>query len=229
MPTLTFMGHSAFLLKGESTTILFDPFITDNPKAPVESSEIKTDYILVSHGHADHLGDTVVISLRNQATVIAVWELSRYLRLQKVKTQVMNIGGTLEFSFGKVKMTPALHSSAVKNEDGTVTYVGNPCGFIVTLDEKTVYFAGDTGLFSDMKLVGELDPIDVALVPISGGSNMDSEDAARAVEFLAPQITIPMHYNTWEHLEVDVDRFVQLCEGKGNKVQVLEPGERLDF
>ncbi len=228
MSKLTWYGHSAFLIETETGNILLDPFLSGNPKATVKPDTIQADYILVTHGHGDHLGDAIEIATNNQATIIAPFELATYCQNKGAKAHPMHIGGAYQFPFGRVKLTQALHGSAVPSGKGFI-YTGNPCGFLITVDDKTIYFAGDTGLFYDMKLLGELEQIDVALLPIGGNFTMDAADALKAVEFLKPKLTIPMHYNTFDLIQADADAFVRDCQQRGFKAKVLQINESIEI
>jgi len=228
MSKLTWYGHSAFLIETETGNILLDPFLSGNPKATVKPDTIQADYILVTHGHGDHLGDAIEIATNNQATIIAPFELATYCQNKGTKAHPMHIGGAYQFPFGRVKLTQALHGSAAPSGKGFI-YTGNPCGFLITVDDKTIYFAGDTGLFYDMKLLGELEQIDVALLPIGGNFTMDAADALKAVEFLKPKLTIPMHYNTFDLIQADADAFVRNCQQRGSKAHVLQVNESIEL
>lgn len=225
MLTLTYYGHSAFKIENNKHTILIDPFISGNPNATVEPVDLNPDFILVTHGHGDHLGDTINIAKRTRATVIAPFELIGYCSQKGVEnTHPMHIGGDAKFPFGELKLTQALHGSA--SPDGI--YTGNPCGFLVTIDNKTIYHAGDTGIFGDMKLIGELNDIDVALLPIGGNFTMNISDAVVALSMLKAKLGIPMHYNTFEVIKADPNEFVNQAANKGLNAQVMEFGETLE-
>ncbi|MFQ5585636.1 MAG: metal-dependent hydrolase, partial [Thermodesulfobacteriota bacterium] len=200
---ITYHSHSCFQLEGADHSIIIDPFLTDNPLSKVTPEEIKVDTILVTHGHFDHVGDAVAIGKKNNATIIAPFELANYFQEKGAQSHPMHIGGGYDFPFGRVKLTIAHHGSTT--ESGAV---GNPCGFIITMENKTIYHAGDTGLFSDMKLIGELNAIDVALLPIGDNFTMGISDALKAVEFLQPKTVIPMHYNTFDVIMQDPHTFI---------------------
>lgn len=225
MPKATFLGHSAFYLEGKKGRIIIDPFISGNPTAKVKPQDIKVDFVLLSHGHGDHIGDALEIAKANRATIVAPFELANYCANKRASVHAMHIGGAHQFPFGRVKLTIAHHGSAAP--DGT--YVGNPCGFLVTMDGKTLYHTGDTGLFYDMKLIGELNTIDLALLPIGDNFTMGIDDAAKAVEFLKPKMAIPMHYRTFEVINVDPDEFVKKVKALGFNGQVLAIGSSYDF
>jgi len=222
---ITFLGHAGFLVEANGLKFLFDPFLTGNPVAVNQPEEISTDYILVSHGHDDHLGDTVAIAKNNEATAIGVFELCNFLARQKVKTHPMHIGGRYNFGKFSVKLTPAWHGSSYG--DGPVEYLGNPCGFLLTVGGKTLYHTGDTGLFYDMKLIAELDPVDLLLLPIGGNFTMDVKDALKAVELIKPRHVIPMHYNTWPVISVDAGDFKEKASKLGAEIHLLNPGEMI--
>ena len=222
---LTYLSHSCFLLETSTHRLIIDPFLTGNPLAEVTADEIECDFILVSHGHEDHLGDAVKISQRTGATIIANFEVAMICTQRGAKkVHPMNPGGGWDFPFGRVKMTVAHHSSSNQTPDGFL-YLGNPCGLLMVADGKTVYHAGDTALFGDMKLIGELNPIDVALLPIGDNFTMGPDDAAMAAKFLGAGLSIPMHYNTFDLIKVDPLRFVQRVEANGQRARVLEIGE----
>ncbi len=220
MNNLKFYGHSCFSLTDGKTTLLFDPFLTDNPFKIATPDQVNADYILVSHGHADHLGDTVAIAKRCNTTIISTAEVCRHLEEQGCKTAPMHIGGKINFPFGTVRITLAFHGSGIPG--------GHACGFVVDFNGQRVYFAGDTGLFLDMKLIGELEAIDYALLPIGNNYTMGVEDAAIATEFLKPKNVVPMHYNTWPPIAQDPHEFEKLVNEKTKtNVIILEPGATL--
>lgn len=228
MPKLTFIGHDVFMLEHGNTRIIFDPFLTGNPTATAKPEDIKVDYVLLTHGHGDHLGDGIQIAKANNAKVVAPYELATYCASKGCDVHPMHIGGSHQFPFGRVKLTIAHHGSGIE-EDGKMIYLGNPCGFLVTMDGKTVYHAGDTGLFLDMQLIGEMNNIDVALLPIGDNFTMGIDDAVKAVEFLKPKLAIPMHYKTFDVIEVNPQDFIDKVKAKGLNAQVLDFGGSLEF
>src|SRR6516165_2756824 len=222
---ICWLGHACVLIETTGQSILIDPFLTGNPAATTKASDVPADFILVSHGHGDHLGDAVEIAQRTGATVIANYEISEWLKKQGLaKVHGQQHGGSYEHGFGRVKFTPAFHGSVLP--DGT--YGGNPCGFILYLnDGKRIYDAGDTGLFGDMRLIGE-QGIDLAILPIGDNYTMGPDDAARAVKLLQPRKVLPIHYNTWDVIAQDATAWAARVrkETKAEPV-VLKSGEWL--
>ena len=219
-------SHACLLIDTGDTKLLVDPFLTGNPMAPVSEEEIKADYIFVSHGHGDHMGDTVEIAKRCNATVVSNFEIQNRLTSQGVqKTHPLHIGGGFDFPWGRVKLTIAHHGSALP--DGS--YGGNPCGFIFYVQGKKIYHACDTGLFYDMKLIGE-EGIDLAVIPIGDNFTMGPEDALRAVKLIQPAIVLPIHYDTFDIIKQDPTSWAKKVEEEARvKVRVLKPGEGLEL
>jgi L-ascorbate metabolism protein UlaG (beta-lactamase superfamily) len=223
MVKVDYIGHSCFLLDNGVHKILIDPFITGNPKAKATGDTKKADFILVSHGHGDHLGDALSLAKSSGAMVISNDEICNYCDSQGVKkTHHLHIGGGHTFPFGYAKLTIAHHGSSLGNN---LQYGGSPAGFIIRTDNKVIYHAGDTGLFLDMQLIGELDKIDLALLPIGGNFTMDIPDAVKAVEFLKPKKVIPMHYNTGPLIAADPNDFAARIKPLGVEGIILNPGE----
>ena len=220
---ITWHGHSCFQISNNGTEILIDPFLSENPKASSTHEELDATQILVTHGHFDHLGDTVEIAKRTGAPIAGTFELTGWCESEGAtgSNQGANIGGTVEFDGGWAKLVPAIHTSQIEGGPCTVAH-----GFVVGIDGKTIYHLGDTALTSDFRLVADRTPIDLALVPIGGFYTMDREDAATAVELIRPKQAIPMHYDTFPPIESDPNAFKSDVESKGStEVVVLEPGQ----
>lgn len=217
---ITYIGHSAFMIEGGGIKALIDPFINGNPNNNMNAEDLKgITHIFVTHGHGDHLGDTIDIAKNNNATVICNFEIGHYLDVKEISVHTMHIGGRTNFEFGKVKMTPALHGSGIYNGDHFISG-GNPCGFVIELDGRKIYHAGDTGLTMDMKLL-EDEKIDVALLPIGGNFTMDIDDAVKAVDFIKPKIVIPMHYNTFPLIKADPYEFKDKVNNANVKIMSI--------
>ncbi len=223
----TFYGHSCVFATDGKYKIIIDPFITDNPLAPIKASDVDVDYILATHGHGDHLGDAVEISKRTNATIIAPNELANWVTQKGALAHNMHIGGGYNFEFGRVKLTIAHHGSAA-GESG-LEYTGNPCGFLVNLGGKTMYHTGDTGLFYDMKLIGEMHPVDLMFLPIGDNFTMGVDDAVKAVEFVKPKVVVPMHYDTWEIIHAEPEEFKKKLDGSGVRVEILKPNQSIEL
>lgn len=230
MLKISYHGHSCFTLENEKYNIIIDPFISENPTAEIEAKNVNPTHILVTHGHGDHLGDAIDISKRCKAVIIAPNELALYCQHKGATVHRMHIGGARTFDFGWVKLTPAWHGSAVI-ENENIIYTGNPCGFIIKMDDIYIYHAGDTGLFGDMKLIGDMYPLDCALLPIGDNYVMGPEDALIAAGMLGAKIVVPMHYNTFPVIEQDPDLFAKelITHYPSVQVKALRPGEGFAF
>jgi len=223
---ITWIGHATLGLDTAGYKLLVDPYIRGNPNAKADADTIEADYILVTHGHSDHLGDSIEISKRTGATVISNAEISNWLQKKGVKTHGQHIGGGFTHPFGYLKLTNALHGSGLP--DGT--YGGNPAGFLLTNnDGDKIYMAGDTGLFGDMRLIGE-EGITLAVLPIGDNYTMGPDDALRAVKMLSPKHVIPIHFNTFDLIAQDAHAWAEKVEKETDaKVHVLEPGEKFVY
>jgi len=226
MLNITYYGHAAFLMKANDTKILIDPFFKGNPLSPVGPDDVEADYILVTHGHGDHIGDTVEIAGRTGALAISNAEICDWLRKKGVRTHALHIGGGYTFPFGYVKMTQATHGSSLP--DGS--YGGNPGGFLLNMNDGShTYFAGDTGLFGDMRLIGE-EGLDAAAIPIGDNYTMGPKDALKAVQFLRPKVVIPIHYNTFDVIRQDAEAWKVRVEAETDaNVLVMQPGESVSI
>lgn len=223
---LKYFSHSSFqITTDDGKKIVIDPFLDDNPTSPVKSAEVDADYIVLTHAHGDHVGDSFKIAERTKPLFICVNELAEYVKSKGYEAHNMHIGGGYDFDFGRVKFTIAHHGS--QTPDGG--YGGEPAGVVLTIDGKKIYHTGDTGLFLDMKLIGELDSIDYMLLPIGDNFTMGIDDAVKAVEFVNPKKSIPMHYNTFPVIEADPNEFKKKVEEKGKEVIVMEFGEEIEL
>lgn len=216
-----FLGHACFELDDGDATVLIDPFLTGNPKAAISADDAAATTILLTHGHGDHIGDTVAIAKRTGAPVVAIVELAGELGEEGVDVRDPNLGGTVKFDWGWVKLVPAWHTSTTPK--GTVN---TPAGLLISFGDTVVYHLGDTCVFSDMALVGKRAPIDVALMCIGGHYTMDRVDAVDAAELIGAKTVIPCHYNTFPPIETDADAFKSDVESATqSNVVVLEPGQ----
>ncbi len=222
MVKLRYHGHDCFEIEAGPHRLLIDPFLEGNPLADVKPETFtRLDAILITHGHGDHIGDGVAIAKRTGATVISNFEIVGYFAAQGCKGHPMHIGGGHSFPFGHVKLTIAHHASTGPGGES----LGNPAGFVITLGGKKIYHAGDTGLFLDMKLIGEAwGPLDAALLPIGDNFTMGIDDAVMATEFLKARVSIPMHFNTFDLIRADPDEFVRKVRAKGLDAVQVKPG-----
>jgi L-ascorbate metabolism protein UlaG (beta-lactamase superfamily) len=229
---IIFHGHACFEVIGKEGRILIDPFLTGNPAADVGVEDFQElDGILVSHGHSDHIGDAIELSRRTGAPIICVHELARLCSRYNVPTHAMHIGGKYKFNFGTVRLTQALHGSMFEpqEEKDSYLYGGLACGFLVEMEGKWLYHAGDTGLFGDMELLGRLYPLEVAILPIGDNYTMGVHEAVYAATLLKPKHLVPMHYNTFPIIQQDPKEFVELVQQKlpTTKGKILNPGQSL--
>jgi len=216
-----FLGHACFELSDGDTTVLIDPFLTGNPKAAISADDAAATTILLTHGHGDHIGDTVSIAKRTGAPVVAIVEIAGELGEEGLDVRDPNLGGTVKFDWGSVKLVPAWHTSTTPK--GTVN---TPAGLVISFGDTVVYHLGDTCVFSDMALVGKHTPIDIALMCIGGHYTMDRVDAVDAAELIGAKTVIPCHYNTFPPIETDAEAFKSDVESATqSNVAVLEPGQ----
>jgi L-ascorbate metabolism protein UlaG (beta-lactamase superfamily) len=223
---LTWLGHGSWSIQSGGSRVVLDPFLDDSPVAPVKSGQVEADFILVSHGHYDHVADVEKIARRTGATIISSFEICEwYGKKGLTKSHAMNLGGGHPFPFGRVKMTIAHHTSMLP--DGS--YGGSAAGFLVSFPEGNVYFACDTGLFYDMKLIGAAG-IELAAIPIGDNFTMGPDDALEAVKLLAPKRVVPVHRNTWPLIVQDADRWAQRVKTETTTIPVvLEPGGKVSL
>jgi L-ascorbate metabolism protein UlaG (beta-lactamase superfamily) len=224
---VSFHGHSIVKIETRGKTILFDPFITGNSLTDLKVDEVKPDVIILTHGHNDHLGDTVELAKKHDALVVGIAEIATYIGWQGIRTHGMNIGGSFAFDFGTVTLTPAFHSTGYVTVDEQIIYLGLPAGIIFSAEGKTVYHVGDTALYSDMKLIGDKHKIDLAFIPIGDNFTMGPEDAALAAKWLKAKTVVPIHHNTFPVIEQDPYKFIELLEDKNGKV--MEVGEVIEL
>lgn len=220
---VSYHGHSVVRVKTDEHTILIDPYISENEQCDLDADQVQANVILLTHGHNDHVGDTIDIAKRNDALVVAPNELANYLASKGLNTHPMHIGGSHVFDFGKVKLTQAFHGSSYTEEDGTIIYTGMPAGILLTIDDKTIYHMGDTALFTDLKMYGDMHDIDLAFVPIGDNFTMGPEDALIATDWIKAKTIVPVHYNTFPVIKQDPDAFVSKVKtGQGKRMEIGE-------
>jgi L-ascorbate metabolism protein UlaG (beta-lactamase superfamily) len=224
--SVTWYSHACLLIETDGARLLVDPFFSGNPLAPVSADVVEADFIFVSHGHGDHVGDTVAIAKRTGATVVANFEIVNWLAAQGIdNSHPQHIGGGFDYPWGRAKLTIAHHGSALP--DGS--YGGNPCGFLFSIQGRSIYHACDTGLFYDMKLIGEAG-IDLAVLPIGDNFTMGPDDGLRAVQLIQPKQVLPIHYDTFDVIKQDPAAWKSRVEKEtGAQVVLLKPGDRLEL
>jgi len=224
--TLKYHGHSCFSIAGGGVVI--DPFLSENPSAKERPADIKCEGVLVTHAHSDHLGDAIQVAKANNAVLVATYELALYCQRQGVeKVFPMHIGGGHDFEFGHVKLTVAQHGSAIVTDDDIICF-DNACGFLVTVEGKKLYHAGDTGLCADMELLGRLNQLDVAMLPIGDVFTMGMDDAVIAAGLLGAGLTVPMHYGTYPVIPADPEEYVARVQKNGLQARVMQTGDEIE-
>ncbi|AMD29631.1 hypothetical protein Nps_00720 [Candidatus Nanopusillus acidilobi] len=229
MVYVKWIGHSCFLIKSTYGNILIDPFIKQNPKAKYEQSDLEDiDIILVTHAHFDHLGDTIELAQNTDIKVISVFEIAKYLEKFGIKTTGLNFGGRTVHNNIEIYLFPAVHTSSITDENDNILWLGNPGSFVIKVDDRIIYHAGDTMVFEDMKLIPRIvGNIDLALLPIGGHYTMDINQALIAIEYLKPKNVIPMHYNTFYNIETKPEVLKE--KAKDTNVIILNPGDSIEI
>ncbi len=223
---LKYFSHSSFqITTTDGKVILIDPFLDGNPTSPVKSDDVPADFIILTHGHGDHIGDAFKIAKRTEPLFICVNELADYCAEHGFNAHNMHIGGGYNFEFGRVKFTIAHHGSKTPDNQ----YAGEPAGVLMYMEGKTIYHTGDTGLFYDMKLIGEMNNVDYMMLPIGDNFTMGIDDAVKAVEFVNPGVAIPMHYNTFPVIEADPEEFKKKVEATERKCIVMDYGQEIEL
>jgi L-ascorbate metabolism protein UlaG (beta-lactamase superfamily) len=222
-------GHSCVQITTKGKSLVIDPFLRGNELAVVKPEEIKTDAILLTHAHTDHILDAEPIARSNDAPIVATFELATYMSRKGLRTIEMNLGGTVDLGFAKATMIQAFHSSGIMLEDNQIIYGGMPGGFIIRTEGLTILHAGDTALFGDMKMIGERYEIDAAFLPIGDHYTMGPEDALLAAKWFGAKIVIPIHYNSFPAIRQDAYAFTKRLESQGQRGIVLAPGEKFEL
>ncbi len=224
MTTINYIGHSAFFIKNKETAFVIDPFITQNPKAKISFDVKEIKNIFVTHGHSDHLGDSINLSKQTSAPIVAIFELANFCSQKGANSIGVGLGGNVLFPWGSVKFLPAFHSSSIP--DGN--YAGNAAGILFNLNGIKIYHAGDTALSTEMKILGDFYKPDIAFLPIGSHFTMGIEDAAVAAEWIGAKKIVPIHYNTFDAISADVQKFKTLISNKNKECIILSAGESID-
>ncbi len=224
---LTYFGHSCFLLEVEGARIVFDPYLKDNPHGRIALAKVPCKWILCSHAHEDHICDAVELSKLHGAKIVAPYELAEYFDSQNAKALDLMPGGGITLPWGRLDMTHAVHSSALELPGGKSRYMGSACGFVLRSEGKSVYHAGDTALFGDMKLIGR-HGLDAALLPIGDRYTMGPADAVEALNLLRPKLAVPMHYDTTDKIRQNPHAFAKSALAAGHTVRVMGAGQTIE-
>lgn len=224
---ILYHGHSCIQATEGEHSVIIDPYLTGSPVAVGKADEVRVQYVLLTHGHFDHITDAAFIAKQNCAPIIANQELAGYFERQGLPTEGMDAGGELRLPFGRVYLTQANHSSSIAADDGTVHYGGLAAGFVLMMGDTVIYHAGDTGLFGDMQWIGKRFDIDIAFLPIGGRFTMGPDDALAAAELIGARCVIPIHYNTFPPIRQDGPAFISSLTKKGMYGKLLAPGEKL--
>jgi L-ascorbate metabolism protein UlaG (beta-lactamase superfamily) len=227
MAELTFHGHATCSLEtDEGTRLVIDPFFGDNPACDVSVEDVEADFILITHGHFDHIADAIPLAKRTGATIVATYEIATYMEKQGLTVSPQHIGGGVQYPFGYLKLTPALHGGIVQLPGGEA-FTSLPTGYLINLNSgQRFHHTGDTGLIADMQLLKGR--VDVAMIPIGDRFTMGPDDAVRAVEFIEPKVVIPIHYDTWPPIEQDAEAF-KAAVGERATVEIMSPGDTYAF
>lgn len=225
---LTYFGHSAFLVEVPGARLVLDPWLKDNPHGSVDPAKLPCDYVLCTHAHGDHIADALALARHHGATIVAPFELAMHFEAQKAKTLDLMPGGGIDLPWGRIQMTPAIHSSSIELANGGNRAMGVASGYVVRAGGRTLYHAGDTALFGDMALIGR-PGLDVALIPIGDFYTMGPTDAIEALNLLRPKLAVPMHYNSNDRIRVDAPAFAARAATAGHNVHVQHPGETLEL
>ncbi len=223
---LTYFGHSCFLLEFAGARLVLDPYLSENPHGRVDPATVPCHYVLCTHAHEDHICDALALARLHGATLVAPYELAEHFAAQGATTLDLMPGGGIDLPWGRIDMTPAVHSSALELPDGRNQPMGVPSGYVVRAEGHSVYPAGDTAVFGDMRLIGR-HGLDLALIPIGDRYTMGPEDAVEALHLLRPRLAVPMHYNTTDKIRADPQAFAAAAARTGHRVRVLGPGETL--
>ncbi|HEX9782920.1 MAG TPA: metal-dependent hydrolase [Opitutaceae bacterium] len=226
---ITYLAHSCIHIETGKHKLLIDPFISGNALAPVKANDIDCNYILLTHGHDDHVGDAADIARRTGATIIANYEIATYFGAHGLATHGMYHGGKWDFPFGRVKMVIAHHGSGYSDGNGPLIYMGNPAGFVLTLEGRNIYHAGDTCVFLDMELIARMNPLELAFLPIGDNFTMGLEEATEALRLLRPKKVVPVHYDTWDLIKADTAAFAASAAYLNVEAAVMKPGQVIEI